>query len=43
MAHLRKELEKESIQIVASETFVDDPTSQVKSLKVGCCVSSICL
>ena len=35
-AYLRKELKKESIEIVTSETFVDDPSSQVKSLKVSC-------
>ncbi|XP_068685324.1 gamma-aminobutyric acid type B receptor subunit 2-like isoform X2 [Montipora foliosa] len=32
-AHLREELERENIKILTSETFADDPTAQVQSLK----------
>ncbi|XP_044180693.1 gamma-aminobutyric acid type B receptor subunit 2-like [Acropora millepora] len=32
-ANLREELEKSDINILTSETFTDDPTAQVKSLK----------
>lgn len=34
-ANLREELEKSDISILTSETFTDDPTAQVKSLKVS--------
>ena len=34
-ASLREELEKSDINILTSETFTDDPTAQVKSLKVS--------
>ena len=34
-ANLREELEKSDINILTSETFTDDPTAQVKSLKVS--------
>ena len=34
-ADLHNELAKENIQILASETFAEDPTAQVKSLKVS--------
>ena len=34
-ADLRNELAKENIQILASETFAEDPTAQIKSLKVS--------
>lgn len=34
-AYLREELAKANIQILTSETFAEDPTVQVKSLKVS--------
>ena len=34
-ADLHNELAKENIQILASETFAEDPTAQVKSLQVS--------
>lgn len=34
-ANLREELAKADIKILISETFADDPTAQVKSLKVS--------